>query len=377
MASKRWFFNFIYLLFIFYFLLSLISYIFDPLQLFHKPFIQDEGFIEKDMRKQAAGIINNYDFDSIIIGTSMLANTSSFEASSKLNSNFINISMNGSDYYERDFILSYALKNKNIKNVIYSLDYFYLYQTKSNVSDYYFLYDDIFINDFNIYFSDKFFQYIKNSFLNEKKYYSLEYPNEWFSDTNNSVRFGGLENWFKANNNNEIRNVFNSYILISNKIKNNEKISLIDIDEKIKLAKEYIDKYLLLNIKEYENTKFILVFPPYTRYEYSGWKQYNQPNYEIHKAIIRYLVDKSIIYKNLEIYGYEDNDFLDEIKYYKDFYHYDKSINSLMLDSFKNKTNIININNVDNYISDSEYRALNYNVFEIANQLENYLNENK
>ena len=161
------------------------------------------------------------------------------------------------------------------------------------------------------------------------------------------------------------------------KIKNNEKISLIDIDEKIKLAKEYIDKYLLLNIKEYENTKFILVFPPYTRYEYSGWKQYNQPNYEIHKAIIRYLVDKSIIYKNLEIYGYEDNDFLDEIKYYKDFYHYDKSINSLMLDSFKNKTNIININNVDNYISDSEYRALNYNVFEIANQLENYLNENK
>mgnify|MGYP000113639536 FL=1 len=141
----------------------------DPLQLFHKPFIQDEGFIEKDMRKQAAGIINNYDFDSIIIGTSMLANTSSFEASSKLNSNFINISMNGSDYYERDFILSYALKNKNIKNVIYSLDYFYLYQTKSNVSDYYFLYDDIFINDFNIYFSDKFFQYIKNSFLNEKK----------------------------------------------------------------------------------------------------------------------------------------------------------------------------------------------------------------
>ena len=50
---------------------------------------------------------------------------------------------------------------------------------------------------------------------------------------------------------------------------------------------------------------------------------------------------------------------------------------SVVIGSFKNKTNIININNVDNYISDSEYRALNYNVFEIANQLENYLNENK
>ena len=181
----------------------------------------------------------------------------------------------------------------------------------------------------------------------------------------------------KANNNNEIRNVFNSYVLFSNKIKDNEKISLINIDDKIKLAKEYIDKYLLLNVKKYENTKFILVFPPYSRYEYSTWKQYNQPNYEIHKAIIRYLVDKSNIYKNLEIYGYEDNDFLDEIEYYKDFYHYDKSINSLMLDSFKNKTNIINIDNVDIYINDSEYGALNYNVFEIANKLENYLNESK
>lgn len=377
MASKRWFFTFIYIFFIFYFLIALISYILDPLQLFHKPFIQNKGFIEKDMRKQAAGIINNYDFDSIIIGTSMLANTSSIEASQKLNSNFVNISMNGSDYYERDLILSYALSKKNIKNVIYSLDYFYLYQTKSNLSDYSFLYDDSLINDFNIYFSNKFFNYIKKSFLNENKYYSLEYPNEWFSNIDNSSKFGGLDNWLKTNNNNEIKNVFNSYVSISNKIKYNERVSLIGIDEKIKLAKKYVDEYLLLNIKKYENTKFILVFPPYSRYEYSTWKQYNQPNYEIHKAIIRYLVDKSIIYKNLEIYGYEDNNFLDEIKYYKDFYHYDKSINSLMLDSFKNKTNIINIDNVDIYINDSEDRASKYNIFGIANILENYLNESK
>jgi hypothetical protein len=50
------------------------------------------------MRQQAAGIINNYEFDSIILGTSMLENTSAKEAGEKLGGKFMNISLSGSNF---------------------------------------------------------------------------------------------------------------------------------------------------------------------------------------------------------------------------------------------------------------------------------------
>jgi len=40
--------------------------------------------------------------------------------------------MSASDYYERNIVLSYALKNKEIKKVIYSLDSNY-YNLEKNI----------------------------------------------------------------------------------------------------------------------------------------------------------------------------------------------------------------------------------------------------
>ena len=69
-------------------------FIYDPLKLFHNRG-KYKDYIQGNMREQAAGIINNRDFDSIILGTSMLENTSAKEASKQLSGNFVNISVPG------------------------------------------------------------------------------------------------------------------------------------------------------------------------------------------------------------------------------------------------------------------------------------------
>ena len=359
-------------------------YYYDSMQIFHKSYIQQELHLHGNMRQQAAGIINNFEFDSIIIGTSMLENTSSFEASKLLGGNFVNISLSGSDFYERNFVLSYALNKKNIKNVIYSLDNVYIGQNKDNknysIETFDYLYDSNALNDFKIYWNEKFFNCILNfskepACIGNKK--TLEYPNVWFTNKGHSDRFGGLNNWFKAKNNSQIKGAFSSIVSTSEKIKKGEKISLDGIEEKITKSKQYIDEYLLDNVKKYSDTKFIFVFPPYSRMLYAQWKQYNQPNYEIHKEIIKYLVQQSVLYKNLEIYGYEDKDFLDDIANYKDLSHYHQWVNSMMLQSFKNKTELLTIQNVDNYINIAEDKAQNYNIFEISDKIEEYLKNNK
>ena len=359
-------------------------YYYDPMQIFHKSYIQNDLHLHDNMRQQSAGIINNFEFDSIILGTSMLENTSSFEASEILGGNFVNISISGSDFYERKFVLSHALKKKDIKYVIYSIDVdsYNLRKGHENYSidtfDY--LYDENLFNDFNVYLNEKFFKCIltfskDKSCIGNKK--TLEYPNNWFTNKVYSDRFGGLDNWFKAKNDKRIKDVFSSIVSVSQRIKKGEKIPLDGIEENIKKHEDYLNEYLLDNVKKYKNTKFIFVFPPYSRMHYAQWKQYNQPKYEIHKAIIKYLVQQSFIHKNLEIYGYEDKDFLDDISNYKDLSHYHQSINSMMLQSFKNKTELVTIENIDNYIKVAEKKAQNYNVSEIADKIEEYLKDNK
>ena len=48
---------------------------------------------------------------------------------------------------------------------------------------------------------------------------TLEYPNVWFTNKGHSDRFGGLNNWFKAKNNSQIKGAFSSIVSTSEKIK--------------------------------------------------------------------------------------------------------------------------------------------------------------
>ena len=58
-------------------LFTILLFIYDPLYLYHKSWIDKNERLHSDMRIQGAGVINNYDFDSIILGSSMLMGMSS------------------------------------------------------------------------------------------------------------------------------------------------------------------------------------------------------------------------------------------------------------------------------------------------------------
>ena len=89
------------------YLISLIAFIFtfvaiiyfsDPYMLFHKKYFH-HGKILDNLRIQNYGIIKYGEFDGIILGTSMLQNTSADEASEKLNMRFANLSFAGASFY--------------------------------------------------------------------------------------------------------------------------------------------------------------------------------------------------------------------------------------------------------------------------------------
>ncbi len=359
-------------------------YIYDPMQIFHKAWGRDSSF-HKNMRQQAAGIINNYDFDSIIFGTSMLENSSADEASEIFGGKFVNISMSASDFYERKFVLEYLMKNKSIKRVIYSLDADkYIYKKKGSrqypVNSYNYLYNQNPFDDLNVYLNDKFIRCLVR-FSKSKECIGgrkgLDRPGAWFRSKSHSVRYGGLDKWFAAKNNSQIKAAFRRISSTAQNVKLGKTISLKNIKNKIERARNYMEETILDIVKEHPDIKFLMVFPPYSRMYYARWAQYDLPAFEIHKAVIKYLAQESDKYKNLNIYAYGDHEFVNEIKNYKDPKHYHYSVNSWMLGAMLREEGLLSINNVAHYLETVEKKAVDYDLIDLGQKIDKYMKSNK
>ncbi|MEA2018886.1 MAG: hypothetical protein U9N59_10600 [Campylobacterota bacterium] len=375
MKSKKIVFSFLILVLIPIIFFFGMIFIKDPLKVFHQNWFGKNLYMNKHMYEQAPGIIKNNSFDSIIIGTSMLKNTLSAEASKYIKGDFINLSLSGGSHNERSMIMNYAIQNKKIKNVIYSLDY-YTYDFDNFPKRFSpFLFDNNIFNDFQIYMNDKYLKYIffnlnKNKF--NFKVSSLDRPLADFNLKKNIDRFDGLENWINNKTpNNKVRNkkYLNLIKNTSKKIKQNKIKKLFDVDKEFKKQKKGIDKYVLNTVVKNPNTNFICVFPPHYRFRFARWAQYMPDKFELNKKIIKYYVEKSSTYNNLKVYGFEDRNFLDKIENYKDTAHYHYSINAKMLKWISKENGLLTKDNIDEYLKIIENKALSFNIHKLSDKI--------
>lgn len=356
-------------------------YIYDPMQIFHKAWGREETF-HTNMRQQAAGIINNFhDYDSVILGTSMIENTSSKEASEKLGGKFINISMPGSSYFERAIVLRSLFRQHNVKNILYSLDvnkYFKQAEAYPGypLSSFDYLYDESTLNDFKLYANIKYLPCVllhstRKKCIGEK--ITLDRPSAWFENINFSIWFGGLDKWVASKNNKQIIASFKAISDTVEHIKRQETVSLEKVDMTIHLAKKYIDENIMAFVKTHPNTNFILLDPPYSRIQYAIWAQYDLPKFKVYKEILRYLAEESDKYPNLEIYSFGEEPFLDDIAIYKDLTHYHYSINSWMLSAMEQKKGLLHKDSINEYLKSITEKALGYDLIGLDNSIKHKL----
>jgi hypothetical protein len=348
---------------------------YDPLHIYHKQWLTSDGNdrFHKNMRLQAAGIINNYDFDSIIIGTSMLKGTSAIQASEKLGGGFANLSMNGSSTMERKYIIEYALKKKDIRSVILTFDTGLDQHSKINrkfpVEKYNFLYDYIAPNDLKAYWNDKFITCLatwskSKSCVGESR--ELQRPEEWFDKVyKQNAKISGVENWVTNKNGRWQRVVApNLSGHLQRPIKSKAKY-----DEKLKLTQEIIEDSVFSVIKENEGVNFHVVFPPYSRFLYSLWRNKNPYKYQLYLETMRYLVIEGAKYNNLKVYSFDDMAYLDDLNNYRDMRHYNTDMNTAMLAAMKEQKGIISVDNVEAFIEMIDRKNAGYKLDKELNYL--------
>ena len=179
-------------------------YLYDPLQLYHKPYFRETTF-SYDMRVQNKGIIKHYDFNSYIVGTSMVEHIPIDTINAITQQKWVNIMMYGSSFDERAIILQYLFTIRKPKNIIYSLDHFSLIKPTAQPRNFAFLYDSNEFDDIKLYFNQK---YMFCAFLwsQKEKCVGVSKP---LATLNPDIalaeslgkKFGGFEKWVQHEDN--------------------------------------------------------------------------------------------------------------------------------------------------------------------------------
>lgn len=338
-------------------LLAINLYLYDPAQLFHKPYWRPNTFFD-DMRVSAKGIIDHYGFDAYILGTSMLENTSAKEAKEKLGGEWVNISLSGSTFEERAVVLEYLLKHNPPKQILYSLDYLSGLHSRNNMPMK--LYNDSSADDFSFYISDWFvlcsIVWSKNkSCVGDSSYTQLREDSivRWIQEKSHSERFGGIENWIKFRNNKQLEGVLES---LSQYEAQNPKENLIAEDSSTQIQ-EYISKNILRFVEQNPQIQFYFVIPTYSRLNYKLKSSFSQ-----FQSTLLWLVLEIDKLPNATLYGFDDLDYADKIANYKDLTHYNVDMNSMGLDAIRENTHILTSENIEEYLKTMESKIQEYDI---------------
>ena len=135
MSSKKWFHVFISLLLMCFVIIASIVIFIDPFFHYHKP--QSELFYTLDNeRSMNYGILEHFDYDSIITGSSMTENFQTSQADKLFDADFVKVSFQGCTYKEVNDNLKVAFASKHsIKNVIRCLDMDRFFDSKDDMYD--------------------------------------------------------------------------------------------------------------------------------------------------------------------------------------------------------------------------------------------------
>lgn len=325
------------------FLISGIMIIVDPYFHYHKP-LKFLNYRLGNERYTNDGIIRHFDYDSIIIGTSMTQNFKKTQFDELFDKNSIKIPFSGASFKEIDDTLERALKYKpNAKIVLRGLDYGAILDNSEEMryeSYPEYLYDNNIFNDY---------KYLLNKDVIIKGVGAVVYYTLTRRETTSFDEYSSWDLGFGK------KKVLSQYKRVN---KSDKEFSLTEKDKRI------IDKNMEKNVldlpKKYPNIKFIYFITPYS---IVYWDELNQKG-EVKKQIMaeKYMIEKILEVPNIELYSFFNNyELICDLDNYKDTGHYIGKINDKILDGISKKEYLLTKDNYQEYINKNLEFYKNYN----------------
>jgi hypothetical protein len=292
----------------------------DPFTYFRVPTWHKPVYFIGWQRFQNIGIALNYDYDSVVIGTSVAENFSTNQIDTILGWKTVNLAISGSSAYEQRRLLELAIKTGKVKNVLWVVQY------------------DAFAHPVNFVRSDAIYPegfyngnhtaFLQHYLLNTKM---LEHSvNIFFNNNNDMDTAWNLSKTSKFG----CASVTGSYNNTNRDLSVSKAFSNGDM-----LADEHslaisVQKNLSDVVKQNPNVKFYLILPPYSKWAY----KLSQEKLEWARMAAVLNFRKNIAGQLSEFENVTLSDYQSDIRvildsnYYKDLIHYSPRITSMMVD---------------------------------------------
>ncbi len=307
----------------------------DPLFHYHKPLDKYKYPINNE-RYQNDGITKNFEYESIITGTSMTENFKKSEADRIFGSNFIKVPFSGGHYKEINDNLKRAYDSgKDIKYIIRCLDYSHLVEDK-------------------------------DTYMEDVEYPSYLYNNNLFDDVNyvlnKSILFGQVRDVIRHTKAGLETTSFDDYANWNNyyTFGTETVLSTYTLNETASSAQVFSEddrRMVIGNIKQnvksladgHPETTFYYFFPPYSICYWDGLKNNGQINWRIDAE--QAAIEEILKYPNIKLYSFCNNfELVCNLDNYKDQAHYGEWVNSWILEWMYNDEYFLTKDNYKDYI---------------------------
>ena len=303
-------------------IVAIITFLIDPYQHYRKSvFYKPYSF---DSRYMVWGMIKNYDYDSLLIGSSMTANFRKNYVDSYLNLDILRVPVPGATAYEENLIMQKSLRNKKLSTILYGLDLSSFTGKKDRIKrdtlpSY--LMNESFIDDLKYLLNiDVFFRDSLKIFLSN-----------FFDVKKNMIDFNTFWNWdYEMSFGSEL--CINDY---SNRINSKKKYSY-----KLSDLIESFNYNIMPHFESNIDVEFIIFFPPRS---ILAWKVLEEQNsLEDILKFKKYILEQSIKYDNVKVYDFQiAKDVTHNLDNYMDTNHYSGFINKWIIKQIKNEKYLV------------------------------------
>ncbi len=309
----------------------------DPFFLYHKP-LQGLYYTIDNQLSQNPGIARNFDYDSVILGSSMTVNFDTALFAEKMGLNTVKLSYNAAFPKDNDNILKLVKQEGGeIKEIFLGID-IYNYGMSPGLTAYpipEYLYDDSLINDVKYLLNkDVILQYIlMPQFKRESTPLNEIY---WF--------------WENVPCGKEI--VLASY-------QRPEKIEeMLPRDFYRENIEENMRSYILPYVESMPETQFTVFFPPYSILYW--YDMYGDGTLSAELAGEKQIIEQLLSYPNVRIFYFQnDLEFITDLNNYSDYTHYRHEMNDQMTEWFSKE--------------DCPYRLTEENYEQVLDEMEEWL----
>lgn len=344
MNTKKWISLFLVVVFITVAIFGLVEWYLDPLLQYGK----ERGpltFREYSELYANPGIAKNYEYDAVLLGSSMVENTNVGEINQLFGCTTIKVPYSGGSSYNHKTILDVCYNSGHrINKVFWSLDEYALTTEKDSprypLPEY--LYDENKINDFS---------YILN--LDISYFYTLKDVAGTIQHKNQKLMRDG--SWVGDE---KIYCKENALSSISYPMEQKE-----NKGEKyyLKNLKDNINYNILPFLKAHPETEFHFYMVPYSILYWYQQKQNGMLDAEIYN--IKTAIEEILRYENAHVYFFQNEEsIITDLNLYKDYTHFKPEVNSWMSQEMRNGSHLLTLESMDeqigafyNYLSKFNY----------------------